>query len=51
MTNKIRIRLKAYEKNATVERSDNITILKYEGEMNFKYAYGEETSSSENENS
>lgn len=43
--------INAYEKTATVERSDNITILKYEGEMNFKYAYGEETSSSENENS
>ena len=43
--------IKAYEKTATVERSDNITILKYEGEMNFKYTYDEETSSSENENS
>lgn len=30
--------IKAYEKTATVERQDNIKILKYSGEMKLKYA-------------
>ena len=30
--------IKAYDKTATVERQNNIKILKYSGEMKFKYA-------------